>query len=176
MQEIPRRLLGLFHHELPVNRKGHDTFPGGQPSAGDIFRSIDGQRALTMLLDIEMKKRERQRKRTVRCCNIRSGIVALSTRRHCRKPKAINSSANPFTSPITLVERHGMLLPPHCSASNKQQMAAKSRTTPRRSNFCSAGSFSEGLSLRFNLRPRKTIKKTTAPMGGLPDFRPPCKI
>ena len=121
VQEIPRRFAGLFHHESLGNRKGHNTSPGGQPPTGDIFRSVDGQRALTMLLDIEMKKRERQPKRTVRCCNIRTGIFASSTRRHSRKPKAINSSANPITSPIFLVKRHGMLLPPHCSASNSSR-------------------------------------------------------
>lgn len=172
VQEIPRRFAGLFHHEPLGNRKGHNTFSGVRPSVVDMVRSIDGERALTMLLDIEMKKRERQPKRTVRCRNIRSGIVALSTSRHCRKPK-------PIISPIILLERHGMLLPPQCGASNKRQMAPRSRTIPRGSRCCdfrSAGSFSKGLSLRFNLRPRKIRKKTTARMGRLLVFRQPCKM
>lgn len=89
-----------------------------------------------------MKKSARAPKRTVRCPNIRSGMVALSARRHCNTLKAMIKRPNAAIKPMILLEDQERLKPPHCSARNKQLKAPSSSATPKGSkcfSFSMAG-------------------------------------
>lgn len=115
-----------------------------------------------------MKNENQELAKTVRCFNIRGGIVALSPSLNCRTRKTAPVRPKPIIQPYTLESLQGYTVPPHCNASKRQTRAQMRKKAPRISIcaifsrvvmvFCFLSGF---------LKKKKTVNKAIAPKGKL---------
>ena len=108
--------------------------------------------------------------RTERCNKILKGIVAFSSFNHYSTPNAIDRRPDPVKSPTTLADVHVVVVPPHWSASNRQQIAPIMRTAPCTSkfpNFSDSSNFRSTLLALRSLRMRKIRTKAVTRIGKL---------